>query len=490
MWRIRNLYFIMDKDGKVIKFSPNEAQEKFLSELWNRNLILKARQRGFSTLIQLLMLDQAAFNPNIRAGVVAQNKDAATTIFRDKIRFAYDRLPPMILEELTLTTDSAQELVMSNNSSVRVGTSLRSGTLQYLHVSEFGKICAEYPAKAREIITGTIPTVNAGGFVFIESTAEGQEGYFYEMCQRALSIQQEGRELGQEDYRFHFFGWWDAAEYSIETSSAPILAKDVEYFEKIEAKIGRKIDEGHRRWYVAKRDIGFHGDWQMMKQEYPSIPEEAFEQSHEGCYYTQQMTAARVSKRIGFYPWIPGIPVNTFWDIGNSDGTAIWFHQNIRGENRFIRFYENWGEDYPYYVAEMQKYRYVWGVHHLPHDADHIRQGMRGKSAKGQLEELGLANLKIIPAPPRTIQGINAARSIFPTCTFDATNCAAGIKHLDLYTKTWDTKLSRWKDEPRHDCHSEAADAFRQFAQGYVYKKFIEERYQQQQTAYSEYEMM
>ena len=81
--------------------------------------------------------------------------------------------------------DSVDPLTFGNNSSVRVSTSMRSGTLQYLHVSEFGKICAQAPEKAREIVTGALNTVEAGQFVVIESTAEGQEGAFYEMAQHA-----------------------------------------------------------------------------------------------------------------------------------------------------------------------------------------------------------------------------------------------------------------------------------------------------------------
>ena len=73
--------------------------------------------------------------------------------------------------------------MLSNNSSIRVGTSLRSGTLQYLHISEYGKLCAQFPEKAREVRTGALNTVQAGQVVFIESTAEGQEGHFFDLCE-------------------------------------------------------------------------------------------------------------------------------------------------------------------------------------------------------------------------------------------------------------------------------------------------------------------
>lgn len=456
----------MDKDGKVIPFRLNEAQEKFFSEIWNRNLILKARQRGFSTLIQIIMLDQCVFRDNIRAGVVAQDKEAATTIFRDKIKFAYDRLPPLVKEARPLVTDSAQELVMANNSSLRVATSLRASTLQFLHVSEFGKICAKYPGKAREIMTGSLPAVAPDGFAFIESTAEGQEGYFYEMCERARAMKLEKRDLGPEDFRFHFFGWWDADEYSLSTSSVSITEEDEKYFDSIESKIGRDIDKGHRLWYVTKKAIGFNGDSQMMKQEYPSIPEEAFEQSLEGCFYSEQMAQVRKEGRICRVPYMPGYPVNTFWDIGSSDGTAIWFHQRIAREDRFIRFYEEWDKHFSHYVAEMQKFGYVWGTHFLPHDAGHKRQGMRAnKSAQEQLEELGLKNTVVLPRIENIQDGIQLTRAIFPNCVFDKENTAKGVAHLDAYSKTWDEKRARWLADPLHNVHSEAADAFRQFAQ-------------------------
>lgn len=468
LWRLRNLYFILDKDGQTIPFRPNEAQEAFLQALWTRNIILKARQRGFSTLIQLFILDQCLFRENMRGGITAQDRDTASAIFEDKLKFAYDHLPEWIKAGIRLTSDSTSKLSFSNGSSVRVGTSLRGGVLQFLHVSEFGKICATNPKRAKEVVTGSIQTVAKDGFVFIESTAEGQEGKFYEMCRDAEAIKNEGRKLGKGDYRFHFFGWWDAPEYSIESSSVPITEKDSEYFDSIEAKIKRKIDIGHRLWYVTKRKNDFSGDEQMMKQEYPSISDEAFEVSKEGAYYTQQMTAVRREGRIGAVPYLPGYPVNTFWDIGNSDGTAVWLHQRVGQENRFIRFGEWWGETYAKVVADLQRHGYVWGVHYLPHDAAHKRQGeVDNNSPKEKLENLGLRGIEIVPRVDAIQHGIQATRDIFPSCCFDAVNCAAGIKHLDGYSQAWNASAGRWSGEPKHDVHSEAADAFRQFAQGY-----------------------
>jgi hypothetical protein len=65
---------------------------------------------------------------------------------------------------------------------------MRGDTLQWLLITEFGKICAKYPEKAREIITGALNTVHVGQRVTIESTAEGQEGRFYEMTTTAENM--------------------------------------------------------------------------------------------------------------------------------------------------------------------------------------------------------------------------------------------------------------------------------------------------------------
>jgi hypothetical protein len=137
-----------------VKFEPNTAQLQFLDDLHALNIILKARQLGFTTLCCLIYLDACVFTPHTRAGVIAHKLEDAKVIFRDKIKYPYSKLDEGIRAACVATQDSADTLSFGNNSSIRVATSMRSGTLQYLHVSEFGKICAQAPDKAREIVTG------------------------------------------------------------------------------------------------------------------------------------------------------------------------------------------------------------------------------------------------------------------------------------------------------------------------------------------------
>lgn len=424
-----------------------------------------------TTLVSILWLDHALFNRDQRCGIIAQDREAAEAIFRDKVKFAYTNLPEPLRAVMPLGRDSATELLFAhNNSSIRVATSMRSGTIHRLHVSEFGKICAKFPDKAAEVVTGSLPAVPLDGISIIESTAEGQGGSFHDMTKLAQAKHEQRAILTPRDYRFHFFAWWDAPEYEMDPAGVIITAKDHEYFDVLEAKIDRKLTLKQRAWYVATRNTDFAGDPEKMWQEYPSTPDEAFQVSTEGTYYAVQLAQARKDGRIGRVPFVSNVPVNTFWDIGNRDGTAIWFHQKIGAEHRWIGFDEAWNEPYSYFIGRMQSRGWIWGTHYLPHDAEHERQqGNRVMSPKQMLEELCPGwRFEIVPRVDEIQHGIQATRDVFSQCWFDETECAAGLAHLALYRKEWNARLAVWSDKPRHDEHSEAADAFRQFAQGWA----------------------
>lgn len=484
MWRLCSgaLYKIMvksdDGSGSVIPFVPNRAQRRLIKRLWHRNLILKARQLGFTTLIAIMWLDHALFNDDQRCGIIAQDREAAEVIFRDKVKLAYERLPQILRDAMPLATENKSELLFGhNNSSIRVATSMRSGTIHRLHVSEFGKIGAKFPDKANEVVTGSLPAVPLDGIAIIESTAEGQDGEFYSMCQRAMALAEKGEDLSQRDYRFHFYPWWQEPGYRMSGAGVVITEKDREYFGIIEAAMNCVLDDEQRNWYVATRDADFSGDQEKMWQEYPSTPKEAFQQSTEGTYYATQLATARKSGRIGLFPHAEGIPVNTFWDIGNSDGTAIWFHQRIGAENRFIKFVEGWGEPYSFFINQMQAMGYVWGSHYLPHDGDHKRQqGDKVQSPIDMLRKFQIGGKwLIVPRVEDVNHGIQSLRSVFSQCTFDESGCKEGLAHVAQYRKEWNSRLGTWSDRPRHDIHSEAADALRQFAQGFNPKPVIEQ---------------
>jgi hypothetical protein len=477
MWRLCSgaLYNIMLKSevpgqGMVVPFKPNKAQMRFIKRMWHRNIILKARQLGYTTLIAIMWLDHALFNADQRCGILAQDRESVEVIFRDKVRLAYDRLPAELRAAMPLARDSAAELLFAhNNSSVRVATSLRSGTIHRLHISEFGKICAEFPKKATEVVTGSLPTVPTDGVVIIESTAEGRDGAFFKMTNAARALFEEKKQLSAADYRFHFSPWFDEAEYRIADESIVLSEKDHLYFDEVEVEMGVRIDLDQRRWYVSKKTSDFSGEDESMWQQFPSTPDEAFKVSAQGTYYAVQLAAARKQGRIGIVRHDPRYPVNTFWDIGGTDGTGIWLHQLIGTQHRFIGFIEGWSEPYEYFIRKLQVLEYTWGHHYLPHDADAKRQqGKKVQSAKDELMKLGLGGKwEIVPAPETLIQGVNQTRTAFSLIWIDAEGCKEGIQHLEGYRKTWNDKGGYWQDNVPNKAngHSEAADALRQFGQ-------------------------
>jgi len=475
--RLSTLYKIVTKgdgdgaDDLVVQFKPNRAQRRLLARLWHRNIILKARQLGFTTLICILWLDTALFSKDpIRCGIIAQDKEAAEAIFRGKVKFAYDQLPESLKEKFPLSKATASELEFGHNgASIRVATSMRSGTIHRLLISEFGKICAKYPDKAREVVTGSIPAVPDSGIAVIESTAEGQEGDFYKMTQLAIAAMEQGKPLTRKSWLFHFFAWWQDPNYTLHDESVEFTEADLTYFNEVEAKIGRTLTDDQWTWYVVTREQLFAGDAPLMWQEYPSFPAEAFQVSTQGCYYSTQLSRARLQRRIRKQLPQASAPVNTFWDIGRGDMTAIWFHQRVGPENRFIRYYEASGEDLVHFTTYMQGLGLVFGRHYLPHEASHKRMGKTpdtNQSLKEMLEELMPGQrFEVVPRVTSVTAGIQATRNAFASCWFDETGCKDGLARLGNYRKVWDKVNGCWKDEPRHDDNSHGSDAFRQFGQ-------------------------
>ena len=475
--RISTLYKIVvkgddeDDEGLVMTFNPNRAQRRLIARIHHRNIILKARQLGFTTLVCILWLDTALFSKDpIRCGIIAQDREAAEAIFRGKVLFAYNNLPEPLRERMPLSKATATELEFGHNgSSIRVATSMRSGTIHRLLVSEFGKICAKYPAKAKEVVTGSIPAVPKSGVCIIESTAEGQDGAFYEMTQRAIALTQQNAELSSKDWRFHFFGWWQDPGYTIDPEGVVFTEANQIYFNDVESKSSRLLTEGQRAWYVMTQRNDFADEAPLMWQEYPSTPQEAFQVSTEGCYYATQIATARKQGRILKTLPLEAAPVNTFWDLGRGDMTTIWLHQRVGPENRWIGYYEASGEELNHFSVYLQGKGYSFGTHYLPHDANSKRLGESpdtNRSMKEMLEGLMPGQrFEVVPRVTNITSGIQATRNQFASCWFSEEGCGDGIKRLSNYRKQWDKTRGCWMDNPMHDDNSHGADAFRQFGQ-------------------------
>jgi hypothetical protein len=452
-------YDIKDKQGRRVPFRMNEHQERFILARHGMDVVLKARQLGFTTVIQLDMLDDCLFTSNLSAGVIAHNLVDAKAFFRDKIKFAYDHLPEPFRKVRAAENDSAESLRFNNGSSIRVGVSLRSGTLQRLHVSEYGKLCAKYPDRAEEVKTGAFNTVAVGQSITVESTAEGRAGEFHDMVKKARQTEERGVALTPLDFKFHFTAWWEDAGNVLEAEVVETTEMQ-DYFAKVMEhpwlkSSGVVFTREQRAWYVKKAEQ--QGD--KMKQEHPSHPDEAFEASVEGAYFGPQMLKMRGEGRICRIP-ILDKPVYTTWDLGVGDAMTICFWQDLGLERRLIDYYENSGEGFGFYAKVLTNRGYTYAEHFMPHDADHRRLGKDAKSAKQHAEEVGIKPIRVVPRIATEQDGISASRSYFPSVWIDEERCSRLIDCLDSYRKEWDDRLATWKDKPLHDWSSHGYKAF------------------------------
>lgn len=480
-FRLNTLYKIKTKEldsaddmnaSRVKVFKPNRAQLVRFIEGHNRDLILKARQLGFTTFEMIDSLDDCLFIDNFAAGCIAHRMKSAQDIFRNKIKFAYENINEawlLIFERIGLKfptpiNDRGEMYVFDNGSSISVGTSYRGDTLMRLHVSEFGKICATRPDVATEIVTGAFESVPKTGQITLESTAEGRSGYFFMYSQEAQANRDKGKRLTYMDFQFHFFPWYEEPDYRLDEYDDVVISQELrKYFAEKSIELDIEFDEEQIAWYASKQKT--LGD--KMKREYPTTPKEAFEQAIEGAYYASEITKARKEKRITKVPYDPQLPVYTFWDLGRNDTNAIWFMQVVGMQHRFIDYFEDSGESLHYYAKILIERGYVYAMNYLPHDAnvtDYSREDNKPRAEV--LAELGF-KVTVVPRIPDINEGIHMTRMAFPSCWFDEENCDLGINRLEHYRKEWNEKTETFKDKPLHSEASNGADAFRQFAQGF-----------------------
>lgn len=470
-WRLNNLYWILDDDGHPVKFQCNVVQKMLFENTWWKNIILKARQLGITTFVDLYILDECLFHSNLEAAIIAHTRDDAEKIFRRKIVYPYRNLPDWLQKERKLIKDSQEGYQFSNNSIVSVTTSARSGTLQLLHISEYAKICAKYPDKAREVKTGSIPAASGkNALMWIESTAEGQGGDYYDKTKIAQNLQIQDRQLTRMDFKFWFFPWYEHPNYELSEDEAKAVVIDNKfknYFHDLEVKTKTEIPLVRRAWYVKAHEI--YGD--DLKREMPSTPEEAFEQAIHGTYFASEFRKIREEGRITRIPIERGLSVHTWWDLGYNDTMAIWFAQVHGREVRCINYYENSHEGLAHYKKYLDEFKkehdLIYGQHLAPHDIQ-VHELTSGES---RLERALAMGIRFVPIPRVSdkMDSIEAARNLLSITWFDEERCSLGIQRLEKYRKEWNERLQAYASKPLHDENSNGADAFQTGAWGKRY---------------------
>lgn len=201
-----------------------------------------------------------------------------------------------------------------------------------------------------------------------------------------------------------------------------------------------------------ERDSGMSED--LIAQEYYC----SFAAALVGSYYGKQMVDAENEGRVGEVPHEVNLRVETWWDLGVGDSTAIWFVQRSGREIRVIDYHEASGEGLPYYVRVLQEKQYVYSRHIAPHDIE-VRELGSGKSRRDTALSLGI-RFQVAPNLPID-DGIDAVRAMLPRCWFDRKKTARLVEALKQYQKNWNEKTKTFENHPYHNWASHAADAGR-----------------------------
>jgi len=213
----------------------------------------------------------------------------------------------------------------------------------------------------------------------------------------------------------------------------------------------------------------------MTPDEYAQEYECSFEASVKGAVYARELVQAREQGRLTRVPYDPAVLVNTDWDLGFGDLTAIWFSQTLySGEVRLIDYYEAKGQGIPHFVSVLRSKPYTYGEHWAPHDIQLLE--MSGNSRWQAAASLGL-HFQIAQRVEHIEDGIHAARMLLPRCWFDADKCRDGLEALHNYRwKVPNVKDPTGRPLPVHDWASHGADAFRGLAFRHYTPKFNPER--------------
>ncbi len=200
--RLNNLYRIRPKRpvpgerSRLCFFKFNKMQDKYWSQRTNRDLILKMRQGGITTLSCIIALDNALWEPGSRSAIMADTKDHVKEYFTiTKTAFKSFQKDWGALYKVTEVVDNVNALkIAETEGTLLVCTNARGLTLDFLHIAEAAFI-------SDDDISDSLEAVPLSGRIILETTADTASGLFYDLWDRS---QKDKTAL----FKDHFFEWW------------------------------------------------------------------------------------------------------------------------------------------------------------------------------------------------------------------------------------------------------------------------------------------
>ena len=400
-----------------IPYKPRALQADMHASVKRWNVLVMHRRFGKTVWAVNHMIKRVLTNPlpRPRVALVAPTFTQAKRIAWDYVKFYAGVIPGVTFNEKELRADFPHggriTLLSAENPDALRGI--------YLDDCFFDEYGMQNPRVWGEVVRPALSD-REGAAIFLGTPAG--HNHFFDILQSAKEQSEEGSDQW----------YWKVAKAS-ETK----LVKDVEL-------------------EVAKL--------QMTPEQYEQEYECSFTAAIIGAYYGKLLADADDNGKITRVPYDPALLVHTAWDLGINDSTAIWFAQVYSGGAVYvIDYYENSGVGLDHYAEVLRKKDYHWGDHLAPHDIE-VRELGSGKSRLETAFSLGI-RFRVIPRM-KIADGINAARMMIPKCYFDRDKCAEGLEMLRQYRQEWDEKKKLFRDQPRHDFTSHAADAFRYLSVG------------------------
>lgn len=277
-WRMSHLYKIKTKDKELKTFKRNQAQSNYSMRkaLWN--LILKARQLGFSTECLIDDLDETVTTPNMNTAIIAHERDKVVKLF-EIVRRAFDNMPQELKPRVSF--DNRNELYFPDlDSKIYVTLDTRSEMVHNLHWSEVA-----FTPQAEQKAAAIMASVPRGGRITLETTAQGMGGYFYDEWEDVNS-----------KFSKHFYNWLWEKDYA-EQLEMPLEELQARYRTQA-IRYGLMMDI-YERFNLSPEQLQFYYNQtiknkQLVLQEFPTTSLEAFIASGRNIFHHVDIQKHRV----------------------------------------------------------------------------------------------------------------------------------------------------------------------------------------------------
>lgn len=328
---IELIFIVVDKKQKTMPFFLNDVQHEFIDTLNKARkdfdegkitdislLVLKGRQQGFTTLVTAYQLSCSILNRNFQGYTLADKSDNAEAIFQNKAKFPYGQLPEA-LKPTEKFNNRKQLLFEKINSSWAVDTATkdvgRSRTVNFFHGSE----CAFWKDGISPIQAALGEAFTQNCIKIYESTANGYNDY--------QKMWASGAHINC------FYEWWKTKEYRVNFYSEEARQEFLEFINSKNEWINQRLqwlknekglDDEQLYWYFNKYEKYLDKD--LIKQEYPCTPHEAFLLSGKSVFDTQALLT-----RLDNAPK----PIKVGYFIYDYDGLRIsnirWVNDRVNG---------------------------------------------------------------------------------------------------------------------------------------------------------------